>query len=122
MPRLEPASPDTPGVTGHRSVVVPNSAPASKTAHFAVGFRRADQHHLVAIDDRVARNDGRRRRHCVNRHAQRTQGSAGVAGGIGGGSGEAVVAVGERRRRIGPGLVSCRWPRHCPTALHRQTP
>ena len=66
-------------------------------------------------------NRRRSRRHCVDRHAQRTRGSAGVAGGIGGGSGEAVAAVGERRRRIGPGPAAV-GRRHCPAASHRQTP
>ena len=66
-------------------------------------------------------NRRRRRRRCVDRHAQRTRGCAGVAGGIGGGSGEAVAAVGERRRRIGPGPAGV-GRRHCPTASHRQTP
>ena len=42
------------------------------------------------------------------------RGCAGVAGGIGGGSGEAVVAVGERRRGLGPG------PAALATALPKQ--
>ena len=95
-----------------------------------VGFRRPAQGQDTCGCNAVANRAGirrersnrrRSRRHCVDRHAQRTRGSTGVAGGIGGGSGEAVAAVGERRRRIGPGPAAV-GHRRCPAASHRQTP
>ena len=78
----------------------------------AVGFRRAGQRQGVVIGDAVAdgaavgreRGDGRgNRRRRVDGDAQRARGHAGIAGGIGGGGGQAVGAVGKRRGREAPG-------------------
>src|SRR4029078_6798960 len=62
--------------------------------------------------DRVRRELNTRRRYSsrlvhnwrcgVDGDAERTRGRAGMAGDIGGGGGQAVAAVGKRRRGIGP--------------------
>ena len=85
---------------------------AVKDLDRGVGFRRTGQRQRIVIGDAVAhraavgreRGDARRRR-CrrVDRHAQRGRRRAGIAGRIGGGRGEAVRAVRQRRRRIAPG-------------------
>ena len=71
--------------------------------HLAVGFRGASQHHLIRIDNRVAHDDGSSGRSPVDGDAQRGRRRTGIAGRIGGGGGQAVRAVRQRRRRIGPG-------------------
>ena len=81
----------------------------------AVGFRRAGQGQRIVIGDPVThraairreRGDARRhRRRGVDGHGQRRRGRTGIAGCIGCGRGQAVGAVGQRRRRIGPGAAA----------------
>ena len=83
----------------------------------AVGFRRAGERQRIVIGDVVAdhaavgreRGDGRRNR-CggVDGDAQRARGHAGIAGSIGRRGGQAVGAVGQRRRGVAPGPCSAR--------------
>ena len=58
----------------------------------AVGFRRAGEHHLIRIDGRVSRDDGRNRRRGVHGRRHR-RGGGGIAGRVDGLGGQAVRAV-----------------------------
>ena len=82
-----------------------------------VGFRRAGQRQRIVIGDAVAhraavgreRGDARRhRRRGVNRHGQRRRRHPGIAGRIGCRRRQAVRAIRQRRRRIGPGPAAVR--------------
>ena len=69
----------------------------------------------------VGRERGDRRRHRRNRidgDSKRSRGHAGIAGDIGGGGGEAVGAIGERRRGVAPGAGAARG-RRCRAAWRR---
>ena len=52
----------------------------------------------------------------VDGHAQRGRGHPGIAGGIGRRGGQAVAAIGERRRRVAPGALS-RSPAALPSSV-----
>ena len=82
-----------------------------------VGFSRSAQHQRIVVGDAVARhttvrrergNARRYRRRRVDGHAQRRRGCTGIAGRIGGGGGQAVHTVGQRRGRVCPGAASVR--------------
>ena len=81
-----------------------------------IGFRRAGERQDIVIGDAIANGTaiGRERRNGrdsrgmrIDGDTQRRRGRAGIAGGIGGGRGQAVGAVGERcgGKAPGPGPV-----------------